>query len=264
MDALFGFPSRVSGRSTLAWVGAAVGVGVVLGALGPFGSYLNGSLPERLIYWIAAMLVCLTLYSISTAFTVSFVQRESPLWWPVLLGAMILASVPLAFATRAGANWLWPELSRVGPSWPIWFAQTTFVGLIAVACAVVLRHRSEMPPPDEPERPSRAIPTFALGSDVLALQMEDHYVRVHRRGGSEMVLMQLGRAIDSVEVNGLRVHRSWWVATDAVVRVEGDARSMRLYLSNGMVAPVARSAIASLRAEKWLGKSTDKAGSARG
>lgn len=253
VSALSGYPTHATGRLALKWVGAAILGGALLGSLGPFGSYLNGSLTERLAYWIAAMLVGLTFYATSTALTLFLVRRESQLWWPALLSATLLASGPLAFATRAGANWLWPELSRIGPTWPVWFAQTVVIGLIGVTGAALLLRRRRTPLPDAAARRPSATQSPDLGSDVLALQMEDHYVRVHRRGGSEMVLMPLGRAIASVGSNGLRVHRSWWVAADAVVRAEGDARSMRLHLSNGIVAPVARSAIASLRAEKWIG-----------
>lgn len=91
-----------------------------------------------------------------------------------------------------------------------------------------------------------------LGEDVLALQMEDHYVRVHRPTRSELILMPLGRAIERVGAEGLRTHRSWWVASQAVAAVEGDARSMRLHLSNGLVVPVACSAVTHLRAAGWI------------
>ncbi len=104
--------------------------------------------------------------------------------------------------------------------------------------------------PDQPT-PSHSASPSLLG-DVLALQMEDHYVRVHREGGSELLLMPLGRAIERVQSSGLRTHRSWWVARHAVRAVEGDARSMRLRLSNGLVAPVARSAVTHLKSAGWL------------
>lgn len=91
-----------------------------------------------------------------------------------------------------------------------------------------------------------------LGREVLALQMEDHYVRVHRPAGSELILMSLSRAIKAVEADGLRTHRSSWVAAHAVTAVEGNACSMRLRLSNGVVAPVARSAVTHLETAGWI------------
>jgi DNA-binding LytR/AlgR family response regulator len=82
--------------------------------------------------------------------------------------------------------------------------------------------------------------------------MEDHYVRVYRPHGSELVLMPLGRAIRRAEAEGLQTHRSWWVARHAVVRVEKNARSMRLHLSNGVIAPVSRSSIIHLKTAGWI------------
>jgi DNA-binding LytR/AlgR family response regulator len=103
-----------------------------------------------------------------------------------------------------------------------------------------------------------------LADDVLALQMEDHYVRVHRPGGSELILMPLTRAIAAVTADGLRTHRSWRVARHAVVGVDGDARAMRLRLANGLVDPVARSAVTHLRAAGWLAAAEELRSSSSG
>ncbi|MFT4251060.1 MAG: LytTR family transcriptional regulator DNA-binding domain-containing protein, partial [Caulobacter sp.] len=50
----------------------------------------------------------------------------------------------------------------------------------------------------------------------------------------------------------LQVHRSWWVARRAVARVERDGRNLRLRLVDGEAAPIARAAVARLRAAGWL------------
>jgi DNA-binding LytR/AlgR family response regulator len=83
--------------------------------------------------------------------------------------------------------------------------------------------------------------------------MEDHYVRVHTRAGSALLLMPLGQAIaEAAPLAGVKTHRSWWVARNAVIRTEGGPRAMRLHLSNGLVAPVSRAAVATLRKDGWL------------
>lgn len=109
--------------------------------------------------------------------------------------------------------------------------------------------------------PSMGLAVTPLGGDVLALQMEDHYVRVHRPAGTELILMPLGRAIEAMQVEGLRTHRSWWVASHAVAAVEGNARSMRPRLSNGVVAAVARSAVIHLKTAGWFVDAEGGAGS---
>lgn len=92
-----------------------------------------------------------------------------------------------------------------------------------------------------------------FSGDVLALQMEDHYIRVHRPEGSQLVLMPLGQGIAALGgLEGLRTHRSWWVARAAVADVQGTPRAMKLKLHNGLEAPVARSAVTSLRQAGWI------------
>jgi DNA-binding LytR/AlgR family response regulator len=64
--------------------------------------------------------------------------------------------------------------------------------------------------------------------------------------------MRMRDAIDELEgVRGLQVHRSWWVANDAVERVERDGDRLRLRLVNGLVVPVARSQTGAVKAQGW-------------
>ena len=234
--------------SVLRWIGIAIVAGGILAALGPFGSYANEGPFQRTGYWIASVLLALMLYGTGFRIVTRFARQGSLKWWLALIGVTLLLSVPEAFATRAAAFWLWPELRQLGPSWPLWLAQTITIGLVAMIGAAFLVGRRSVPV----AAPFPAATTSPLGRDVLALQMEDHYVRVHRPNGSELILMPLARAIEGVETEGLRTHRSWWVASHAVRKVEGNARSMRLHLSNGTVAPVARSAVIHLKAAGWI------------
>ncbi|GJD74148.1 LytTR family DNA-binding domain-containing protein [Methylobacterium goesingense] len=232
---------------------AAVGAGVLLAMLGPFGTYLNHGPVARVGYWIAAMLLGFVLYG--GAFAAAGLVAPLGHRWRglVLVGAALLASIPETAITRALAFRLWPELAALGLSWPLWFAQASLLGLMAVAIAERMRRCGAVPPGGgRPMSTAGGRPVPALPSDLLALQMEDHYVRVHTARGSDLILMPLVRAMDGVEKPGLRVHRSWWVARDAVVAVDGTPRAMRLRLSNGVVAPVARSAVVHLREAGWL------------
>ncbi|WP_396595682.1 LytTR family DNA-binding domain-containing protein [Brevundimonas sp. R86498] len=51
---------------------------------------------------------------------------------------------------------------------------------------------------------------------------------------------------------GLRVHRSWWVARDAVEAVVPAGRQLRLRLRGGLDAPVSRANTVRLREAGWL------------
>ena len=83
--------------------------------------------------------------------------------------------------------------------------------------------------------------------------MEDHYVRAHTMLGSDLVLLRLRDALGELDgIEGAQVHRSWWVARDAVESVERDGRSVRLVLPRGIAAPVARSRMAELTKAGWF------------
>ncbi|OZA91948.1 MAG: hypothetical protein B7X57_09270 [Erythrobacter sp. 34-65-8] len=92
-----------------------------------------------------------------------------------------------------------------------------------------------------------------LGTDLIALEMEDHYVRAHTALGSELILMRLRDAIAELDgIEGLQVHRSWWVARHAVEDVRRDGRNLRLVLPGGLEAPVARANVAVLKEQGWI------------
>ena len=65
----------------------------------------------------------------------------------------------------------------------------------------------------------------ALGRDLLALEMEDHYLRIHTALGSDLILLRLRDALAELGPSrGRQVHRSWWVAEGAIASAERDAR----------------------------------------
>jgi len=229
-------------------------IGAFLGVLGPFGSYLNPDPMLRLGFWIASIWTGLLLYGVGIAAARKLTPPGSQLRWAGLSLSILIASVPQAALTRTSAFLIWPELHRFGPGWATWYAQVATIGAVTVAGAVMLLEaRSKRV--DQPETTQPANPFDVLRGDVIALQMEDHYVRVHKASGSALILMPLTRAIEAIApTEGLRMHRSWWVARSAVERIEGSPRAMRLHLVNGLVAPVSRSAIAMLRMSGWLSR----------
>ena len=83
--------------------------------------------------------------------------------------------------------------------------------------------------------------------------MEDHYVRAHTDLGSDLILTPLKAAVaELADVEGLQVHRSWWVARSAVAAPVIEGRSYSLRLTNGLEVPVSRASVAKARALGWL------------
>ena len=84
---------------------------------------------------------------------------------------------------------------------------------------------------------------------LLCLEMDDHYLKVHTDKGQHMLLMRLKDAITQLDgFKGLQTHRSWWVATDAVVSLNKENRKVSLILTNQIQVPVSRTFIDAVKA----------------
>ena len=78
-------------------------------------------------------------------------------------------------------------------------------------------------------------------------------MRVHTALGSELILLRMRDAVAELDgIDGAQVHRSWWVARDAVEDVKRDGRNLRLVLTGGLEAPVSRARVAELKDSGWL------------
>jgi DNA-binding LytR/AlgR family response regulator len=217
-------------------------IGGFLGLIGPFGTYLNhGGLAIRLFYWTGTSLISCFAFDRLFHLIAPYTWRIPR--WALRLMTVIVATLPLSFAIHALALLLWPHLPRIG--WLEWYGQALLVSAIYLVAKSLMP--AARPVARAPGGPAR------LGHEVLCLQMEDHYVRVHSRDGSRLILNSLGRAMAELRaVDGMQVHRSWWVARHAVEALIEDGRNIRLRLTNGVEAPVSRTKIAALRAAGWL------------
>lgn len=86
------------------------------------------------------------------------------------------------------------------------------------------------------------LPVKFRTAELYAISSEDHYLRVHTSLGEELILMRLADAVRELsQVDGLQVHRSWWVAKIGVTdEKKADGRSF-LILPTGTEVPVSRS-----------------------
>lgn len=97
------------------------------------------------------------------------------------------------------------------------------------------------------------LPPHLRDARLIAVQAEDHYLRVHTDRGSDLILMRLSDALDELDgLEGAQTHRSWWVSKDAVRGASrGDGRAL-LTLDGDLVAPVSRRYARALREAGWF------------
>jgi DNA-binding LytR/AlgR family response regulator len=73
-------------------------------------------------------------------------------------------------------------------------------------------------------------------------------LRVITASGSGLILMRMADALRELDAHaGLQVHRSWWVAREAVRAIRRDSGKTILELSNGQQVPVSRTYLAAVR-----------------
>ena len=83
---------------------------------------------------------------------------------------------------------------------------------------------------------------------LVALSVEDHYVRVQTVKGEELILMRLSDAIKEVGmILGAKVHRSHWVAFEHVTAARREADRAILTLTTGRDIPVSRANLAKIK-----------------
>lgn len=235
-----------------------LGLGAVVAVSGPFGTFYDLDFVARLGYWLGSFLVGWLIIVVSIVMLLPRLVRTglSPPGAGTILGAM--GALPLSAVVLGFENLFRPNVDL-----PSFFLLYLYVALVAVpltAGMIWARWHSSLrlalPPQPEPDLPPppflERIPA-RLGRDLLVLESEDHYVRIHTALGSDLVLMRLGDAVEALRgVDGLRVHRSYWVARAAVVRADRVGRRLTLTLKNGVEVPVSRTYAAALREHGWL------------
>ncbi|MGB3472050.1 MAG: LytTR family DNA-binding domain-containing protein [Erythrobacter sp.] len=259
-------------------------IGVVLAFIGPFGSFAQ-PLAYRLVTWVCFAWIGYAIYSPMSWFVDRLhggLDLPRPFAW--LIG-VIIATVPMtAIVWSIGflpgpvrAPTLEEALTSYFYVFLVGGGVTGFFYLIEsrgqagphpsnTPAPPAAPAPAEEPPPapapapepmPEPTNPLLDALPPELGSDIIALEMEDHYVRVHTALGSELVLMRLRDAMACMathlpEVEGRQVHRSWWVARLAVEDVRRDGRNVRLLLAREIEAPVSRAQVSELKDAGWI------------
>ncbi len=232
---------------------ASTAIGLILGAIGPFGSYLNGGFLTRTAYWVVCIWTGAVTIGVSVPVLNHWASRWGiPLWLWGLPAVLILNLFPSLFS-RVLAIRIWPEVDTIRLM--EWYAQSLLLSALSMAGVLwlVRSAKAKTATSDTLSADPRDRLPAHLGRTVLCLQMEDHYVRVHTPKGSTLVLMSLSQAIAGLkDIEGVQTHRSWWVARAAIAGVIEDGRNLRLALSNGLEAPISRARVGVLRQDGWL------------
>ncbi len=232
----------------------SLAAGVFLAVVGAFGS-VQAPLVWRLAYWVPIMLVGAT----GGVVVSELVDRGG--WFddrPAVQGTLIAVGLTLPLTL---VIWLLSDLVFGGELRPE--RLPAFLGPVFIITCVMtaLNYFTQRAPAEthaapagaEPARFLDRLPARLRGAALYAVEAEDHYLRLHTSKGQDLILMRLGDAVAELEgLEGAQVHRSWWVARDAVADARrGDGRAT-LTLTDGARVPVSRAYAKALREGGWF------------
>ncbi|MBT9472858.1 MAG: LytTR family transcriptional regulator DNA-binding domain-containing protein [Phenylobacterium sp.] len=234
---------------------AATAVGAFLAISGAFNTG-DMSLPGRLAYWIGLLSLGTVWGRVVARYTFGLNPDDSHLWLRVLACSVLIAgpftTVVWFLDTAFGTTHMGMRASLS------LFLVVTLISIVMTTINVLIergRARTIIVEAQAPAPPRflERLPLKLRGAEVWAVESEDHYLRLHTSKGQDLILMRLADAVAELEgIEGAQVHRSWWVARDAIADAKrGDGRAT-LTLKDGSEVPVSRTYAKVLRDRNWI------------
>jgi hypothetical protein len=228
-------------------------VGLMLAELGP---YRTIEVPDGLRrgYWLLAVVGSGLVGVLADE---ALRVRIRGFWLRIVVATVVITPPVTLFIYALNAwlldlprrPWLLPQLA-----WQVLVVMLLIMTLRGLAWRRVVETRTViMPPLPEAERLFRLrLSAKRRAAKLIAVEAEDHYVRVHTEAGSELVPMRFSEAVEELaRAHGYQLHRSWWAAADAIEAVRWSRGSGEARLIGGILAPVSRSCAAALKEAGW-------------
>lgn len=224
--------------------------------IGPFGTYDTMDGLRRIGYWSVALgpnwLVCasVNILALRVMARHSWLRRAL-----AVVGASALAAVPGTGVVFTAEALFRPGYVETGLL-PVLYLSVVVV-MVAISGLVVSVAAARRPEPADRRQGATAgdaerflgrLPS-KVGRDLVCLSMADHYVEVFTTEGSTLILMRFADALAEIEgVDGLRVHRSHWVARKHVTGVTRRNGRTILRVTGEREVPVSRGYLADVKA----------------
>jgi len=234
-----------------------IAIGLLMGFLGPFGSD-HIPVVKAYVYWM----ICMVGGGLIGVVADELLSRRLPGVWrrvtvvsvliTPLVTLLVLTTQRLMFAQPFG----WPPyLKLLWQVLPILLAVMAVRALVWRRMPVRVETRTIVAPP-LPEAEAafrRRLSAKRRGARLIAIEAHDHYLKVHTDAGEELITLRFADALEELALaHGWRVHRSWWVAADAVEAVNWRKGAGEMRLAGGLTAPVSRTYAPVLKAAGWF------------
>jgi hypothetical protein len=237
-------------RGLLRSLAITLAAGLFLSLAGAFGT---GEAPMvwRLAYWLPLMLVGWVWSVVVSRFVFRSGLFAEPTWARVAI-ASVLAALPVTVAVGVVGRLAFGVHYASGPPLLV-FAYVLVVCVLLMLINIAVDRQPTTQASDKPPKFLDRLPLKLRGAEVWAVEAEDHYLRLHTSKGQDLILMRLSDAVSELQgIEGAQVHRSWWIARDAITDAQrGDGRAT-LTLKDGSQVPVSRTYARLLRQRGWF------------
>jgi LytTr DNA-binding domain len=275
--------ARIDPRNS--WTGYLIAAGTVLSiglALSEPSASSGLGLFARIVFWLAHVASALFFFELAqiTLGRIAMFERLPPLLLVVavgVVGAVLFAIFNLLLLDRIAflvgdrldlepisIPGLMEELRDSGATSVLFWVLLNSPRLLMIAQQKDADEAGEQPsaavessPPDAANPPQAGRQLLDLlsrlprriGTDIVAISAELHYLRVYTSIGEALILMSFGRAVEALAViPGQAIHRSHWIALAHIVALESDGDRIICRLDTGLELPVSRTYRPSLRA----------------
>ncbi|MFK4058472.1 LytTR family DNA-binding domain-containing protein [Brevundimonas sp. NPDC046655] len=234
-----------------------IAIGLLMGFLGPFGS---DRIPDayRYIYWM----ICMVGGGVIGITADELLSRRMASGWQRVAAVSVLMTPAVSLLVLSTEHLLmggrldWQGFGRLlWQVWPILLAVMAVRALVWRRSPARVETRTIIAPP-LPEAEAafrRRLSAKRRAARLIAIEAHDHYLKVHTDAGVELVALRFGDALEELGgAHGWRVHRSWWVAADAVEDVRWRRGVGELRLVGGLTAPVSRTYGPVLKEAGWF------------
>jgi hypothetical protein len=237
---------------------AILGIALILGISGPFGTSSFMRTGPLIVYWIIIAYSTFAAGTFVAALSANYGRARKLSQWTAIaltsIGTGIAAIVIVVLV-----NWVALGLP---PTTPGYFGTLTLTTFITAAIIALILYFTEVTPTDAnpPKRndaPLLARLPLEKRGPLVSVSVSDHYVEVTTTKGRDLILMRLSDAILECEgAAGMQVHRSHWIALDQVSSAKRVGDRAILTMSDGREIPVSRSYISAIKDAGLLPKSS--------
>ncbi|TKA95014.1 hypothetical protein FAZ78_19135 [Cereibacter changlensis] len=268
------------------WTGYLIAAGTILSfglALSEPSASSGLGLPARIVFWLAHVASALFFFELAqiSLGRIAMFARLPPLLLVMavgVVGAILFSIFNLLLLDRIGfligdlldrepisIRGLADELRDSGAVSVLFWVLLNSPRLIMIAQQKDADEAGEPPPAEVASTPPDAADALSearrllldllsrlprrIGTDIVAISAELHYLRVYTLAGEALILMSFGRAVEALGViPGQTIHRSHWIALAHIATLESDENRVICRLDTGLELPVSRTHRARLRA----------------